>query len=760
MWSLHRHTVVRSTGFPIALVHGLREPRLAQAVEEVVDAEDAVLALGRRDGLDARELDALREGLDRGSFRLDRARVDDPSWVAAVSAHRRARRGAQRIGAAGRERPSPVRALADDPRLREALAVSNPRIFADVLRNPDRAQVVNQLASFAQRVSTKNETLSFFGPISYGVVDPAAPSGVRVAWDGPHVLRARRAHAAAWVVSALADAVAFDPVVAPWLVLRPRNRGLSRWSGAADELPARLLAAVDGRSTLAVLARRLDAEPAEVIAAAAALCRLGLVTHPVDPPVTAPDPLGHLVTAAAGVPGGAVPAGKVAELARLRDRFCDDDAMAKADRHTRFLDAVHRIAPDAKPGDAVDGQFYTDRTPLREECAGSVDLEVGGEHATELLARCAPALDFLAVVAHRRRTAARRRLARALGARTVPLWKVVVAAHALVQPADTELDALVAEAVAAAGDATEVDLAAHPGPAALLTGGAAGGEAVATTVDVMVAAPDVAAWTAGAYRVVLGDVHDSVLLTDWALQFHPDAARVRMERDCAIADAFGPVPALTVLGGRRTGIPPLELPGPVVEVSGTSGRAGSWAVDLDDVTVRSDGVDARLWCDSLGGEVALHNGELDTLVQTAFGPLRLRAPRLRTGPHTPRLTWGAAVVQRRRWEVDTAEVASIGAADDLRVLLAATRLRRRHGLPAAVFAHLPGVRKPMYADLAGPALLRAVARAATRVDQRSTTVVSEMLPAADELWLAGPRGAHTAELRCLFTRRPGSEVAR
>lgn len=750
-WWMSRQVILRTTGFPIDLVQRLRWPATAAAAADLAGAEQELIGLA---GPTERAV-TIRAQLARAAVRLGPAERTDPSWVAAVTRYRAAHRALDRTADTEAGAIPSVADLATDPRLREALAVSNPKILRDLDRRGTAAQVTHQLATFLQRVCLKNETLSFFGPINYATVDPEAPDGIALSWPGPAALRARRAHAASWVVAAVGDAVAFAEPVREWLVLRRRSDGVARWKGDPAGLPARLLDLADGQHTLGALARRLGVPLPAAVGAAAALCAAGVAWHQFEVPPSHPDPLALLVNRVAGVPGGAACAARLAELIAVRDGFCADGAEGKAARQDSFLAAARRIAPRLGDGSGRAGQFYTDRLPLREECAGLVDLRIGGRAATELGERVAPALDFLAAAALRRRALARRSVARRLGVRRLSLWKLVSVAHSWPQPTDDELGAAVAEAVPDP-DAPEVDLAAGPRLAALVAAAGAAGIGAVCSVDLLVAAADDAAWAAGDYDVVLGDVHDTALLTDWALQFHPAAHAARAERDATAAGAYGPVPAVTVLARRQTGIPPLELPGPTVELGGPSGQPNPWLVELRDLIVHSDGTEARLRCEPIGGEVALHNGELDTLVQTAFAPPRLRAPGIVLGAHTPRLRWGRAVVQRESWVLPLAELLPLGAASPAGALLAAARVRATYRLPEQVFVHLPGVRKPVFADLASPALLRAVARAARRTasdepDQQAR--ITELLPGLGRLWLRGPHGRHTAELRCVFARR-------
>ena len=93
------------------------------------------------------------------------------------------------------------------------------------------------------------------------------------------------------------------------------------------------------------------------------------------------------------------------------------------------------------------------------------------------------------------------------------------------------------------------------------------------------------AWARGEYEVVVGDLHDTALVWGWALQFHEERARVEAEMVQALGLLPRPVPVITVLPSRRTGLLPSEFPGPVVELGGVSGRPNGWRLALDDLHV-------------------------------------------------------------------------------------------------------------------------------------------------------------------------------
>ena len=169
---------------------------------------------------------------------------------------------------------------------------------------------------------------------------------------------------------------------------------------------------------------------------------------------------------------------------------------------------------------------------------------------------------------------------------------------------------------------------------------------------------------------------------------------------------------------------------------------------MDDLFVESDGKEARLVSRSLGGEVCLYNGELDSLVHTAFALPRIRSMRVNLGPHTPRLSLGGVVFQRETWALDLeGRQQLLGAKGDRGRLQAAMAVWERLGLPETVFVKMRDERKPILVDVKSPPLIRVLCNL---LEQREEALISEMLPGPEDLWLKGPLGRHTSEIRCTY----------
>ncbi|QSQ25138.1 lantibiotic dehydratase [Pyxidicoccus parkwayensis] len=757
-WSLFPHLVVRTTGFPFDWLERLGCPETARSARRLADAQRALEALRAEGPRVKRPPRAVLAALKAGRP-VDTEGLESPEVFAEWNTRARAAQEAEASFTEAMERESAkvetaLMALRREPRFLEAVASSSPPVARDLLEGREGARLRRQVASYLQRLCAKNETMGFFGPINYGRADAEAPTGVTLRWSGPEVLVGRNTFAASWLVQGLVRAIAFDPEVAAWLVLRRKAfaevpaRKSAPTPESAEELLPKLVEVADGTRTLAGLASSLGVAPGLAREAARLACDKGLLTHQLEVPAAVHHPVDDLAERVAGLP---CPAARrhvegLSALLELMGRYGAADAAAKMALQESFAALARTrwsVVPPSERGPASESHnFYQDRLPLREECGGDLRVDVGGERARELVTRLEPALAWMGEAARRTREAARAAVAGLVGARTVPFWKVVAAYADRPVPSDTSVAEVFAGAISDAS-ARHVELGGVVPPR---TPEDARALPLVTSVDLLVGARDVEAWGRGEYELVMGDVHDTALVWGWALQFHEARSRVESGMVRALGALRRPVPLLTVLASRRTGLLPSEFPGPVVELGGVSARASAWRMPLDDLFVESDGKSARLVSKRLGSEVCLYNGELESLVHTAFALPRIRPLRVSMGAHTPRLTLGGVVVQREQWRLGAEErEALLACRDDRARLRAAVGIWGARGMPDCVFAKFKDERKPVLVDVRSPPLLRVFLNL---LEQKEEVILSEMRPAPDQLWLKGPGGRHTVELRC------------
>lgn len=826
-WTLFPDIIVRSPGFPFELLERTRYARAADAARRLaweISAFEKYKVTAPKLHRPTRELLALLKAGKPIPAELS----SDPAAFADWNKYAEAVLAAsiefedafkEEHAAAERERT----ALCNDERFLEAIASSSPPVYLDLAKGRINNRVQRQLGSYLQRFAAKNETMSFFGPINYGRVDPALPDGVSYQWSGHSVLE-RKSYAASWLVQSAFKRIAQHPEIAPWLVFRRKgfseapsrtqrrsrlgdvllrmgkvtpeqvrdglakqastrlrlgeilvSQGLitvedvrqaleKQASGSADDAPSvdifhQLVAAADGQKNARALANELKVDVATVLEQAKIACERGFLTHQLEIPPGVHNPLDDLVERLAAIPGEAART-QLALIGRVLDRM-RDYGRAPAHEKVRINDEVGTLArsewnaehgaqrektQQEKERRGEGHNFYADRLPVREECGGDLRLSIGGERAAEITKKCERALEVLAYSAWMTRENARKALAAMLGEREIALWRVLATVSDRPIPYDTTISGALALAIPDPS-ASVVELSEMPRPQLPPE---AEELPIATSVDLLISARSVEEWANGEYEITLGDVHDTILVWGWALQFHEQRRRVETDMLRQLGSLKRKVPLVTPLASRRTGLIPPEFPGPVIEVGGVSGRASSWRLSLDDLFVRSNGQTSMLWSKSLQSEVCLYNGELESIIHTAYALPRIRPIRLSLTPHTPRLTLDGVVMQREQWQFPADAFGPLAQADDDKERLrAALAVWDELGLPEYVFAKFKGERKPLLVDVRNPLLLRVFLNL---LEQKQEVVMSEMRPGPGQLWLKDGAQRYTSELRCTFFR--------
>ena len=171
-------------------------------------------------------------------------------------------------------------AVAQDPRFREAVVWQNRHAaatgLASFLRRPagsgrgtsrDRGHV-QMLTSYLQRYCIKNDTIGFFGPV--GWAELGAGEGRISVRPGPEMIASRDVFLEGWAIDALADRLAEDEAMRPWLAplrspfIRREGTGYVLPNGQRIELGplgSALVAACDGTRSARVLMRELGPVP-------------------------------------------------------------------------------------------------------------------------------------------------------------------------------------------------------------------------------------------------------------------------------------------------------------------------------------------------------------------------------------------------------------------------------------------------------------------------------------------------------------------
>ncbi|MET8910076.1 lantibiotic dehydratase [Micromonospora sp. NPDC004551] len=746
-WSVWRDTVVRTAGFPAAGLDRFAGPEAAAAADALLDG------------------DGTREVFEKAL-----ADAADESSAAALD-------------------------LAADPLLREAVTWQNPDMLIALdgllrtdpsVRNSRRRKREMALLRYWQRYCGKAETIGFFGPVSWGTLEPETATSVVT--PGAGLVRHRRVHFEAWALTAYADRLGADLAVRRWWSptrpphLTVTGHRLHRPLHPPVELPpveARLLAAADGRTPATELVERFRAAgdlrtADDGYLLLDRLVERGLLAWDAALP-TSPAAERVLAGRIAAIGDPAARAAAEAGLDRLR---AARDAVAAAagdpDRLGAALAVLNSEFTEVTGSAATRhaGQMYAGRTLVYEETERDLDVRVGAavrEALADPLAVVLTAARWLTAEVGAACTAVvadlHAELAEDGPVRLADVWApaqgLLLAPDGPLQRAAAGLTARWRELFGLADLPPEqaeltlrsADLAARAAEL-FAADGPGWPSARIHSPDVQIAAADLDALNRGEFLLVLGELHPSLSTFDSAVltPFHPDPAALRAGFDADLGSVRLRVvypanyPRLTT---RTT----YELTGPQDRQIGIDTARGA---DLDRLVPATD---VRIERAGAAFDAVFPDGRrwpLTEVFGNLFSALLLDSFKLLDpAPHMPRITIDRLVVARRTWRTTVGECGLAGVTGEAERYLAVRRLRQRLGLPERVFVKVGTEVKPCYVDLTGPLHIRslcAMVDAAARTGPDVAVVVTELLPDPARSWITDAQGrGYVNELRLQIT---------
>ncbi|MFI0165562.1 lantibiotic dehydratase [Streptomyces sp. NPDC017095] len=691
----------------------------------------------------------------------------------------RAAQSAQEIAASGRFRAAVAwqnRGVLDSA-IRPFLNWS-PATGGRTFKQRQREELV---AHYWQRFCVKNDTIGFFGPVGWGVLDTGRP-GVSVE-PGTGLTASSEVFWSSWSVDALAREIDADPEAHAWTA--PRRVPFVRLEEDAVRLPARppqpvppqtlrLLRLCDGTRSVPDLQREAGPDT-DVPALLAELVRRRWITWRLDVPAgIRPDRGLRACLERIGEPGP-----RATALARLdalhgaveavRAAGEDPERLVAAltlveETFQRVTDAAAKREKSATtaPGRAV---VYSDsRRAARVTLGGPVlaalaplDLLMSGtawltsalaarvtERVTEVYERlragtgpgrpvdlaafwfaCMPVLHGAAVAD-----------AAGLQAEFERRWQRIL-------PASQGVRRVTVAGADIAGRVAEVF-----GPAA------APGWTAARYVspDVMIAAADAADVERGEFHLVLGELHlaANTLGNELFVNQHPDPGRL-FER----TDHDHPAPRLMPL------LPKEHKSRLSARIRHALVRPQDYQVALLDNTAdphrdrtvpSADAVvehrDGRL-CVVLPDGAVFPAVEVFAHVLTTLVTDRFRL--LPEADHSPRITIDRMTVARETWRFTGSALDFADDKSEARRFVRARHWRDTHELPRFVFVVSPTEPRPFFVDFDSPVYVNILAKAARRLarkDPDARLTVTEMLPTPEQAWLTDDQGhRYSSEIR-------------
>ncbi|RJS18784.1 hypothetical protein DRW03_24300 [Corallococcus sp. H22C18031201] len=754
-WTLGDVFVLRHAGFPFDWLEALGLSSALQAeAARLLDAEHALVDAVRAEASEA-DANALREALAQGREPARKLRVG-PELQAALVRHREQRAALQARYAEERQGlRARLRERAGDAGIQEAVFLSSPAMFDNVWRRylsgdarpdtSDARRVERQVYTYLQRFCAKNETTSFFGPISYGERTSEDAFDVRTVPSGD---TRRRTFFSFWAVTELARAVGRERTLRPHLPLR-LNPVFTLTPGRAVCAPLGLDVPLsqEAEALLAVLREHpTPTQAAKVLGVAAeaverlaiplvkgALLLWGLAFQPND--------FGTFESVRASV--AALPESEARTrwlerldgLEHLRSEFQSADLTGRRGLLPRLEARFTEVT--GKPARRGEGQVYADRLVIYEEASSPFRLRFGQRFTEELETALSAPLALSAAYGERVQRGFREQVRDALGPDERPVdfldYAVRLRPDNVAGSRFSPVPPVMLEEDAARARTLPVDFLGTSAP---------GGR---------YALPDVclAKKEGEGFEVMLARVHHHLLLWSWLGAFYPDRARYAavaerwLKADPAAKGLVGMAirrrnKGFYVFPGRRL----LYSVSDVLDVEeGALTPAAVKVLPTREGPVLVDGKGERLWL-----YMPLDDFSSYPPFAALAHPQVLHAPLRTSGSHLPRLSVGGAVYQRERWELPAERLAKVTGFD---LFLAVQRERRAKGWSRFVFMRTSKERKPYLIDTASPFALDLLSHLAREAERLS---LEEMYPAPEQLWLKDERGRYTCELRMQFTR--------
>ena len=754
--------VVRSTGVPFEVLESLATTDVSQAARAILERRAALQTLART-STDAIDQHAALSFGQRKKLRkrLAAGAAIDSHGVPALEDYERARAAID----------DAVRAL--DEQLATSYEGSTQRIIAaarthlpaiavlqlasetlDALLASEHPKHTRSLASWLQRVCSKNDTISRFGPSWWGHVDAAA-AGVTI--EPEPGIAARVVWVERWVVLGLIEAINADPDVRPELA--PRK------SPSTPPVDDPLVARCDGLTPAHVLGE-LDR--------LAELADQGVLIWKLEAMFVDDLPLPTLA----------------ADVARWRDGPVRGRWLAAIDEVVALADECQREIDPARRRDVIErlqamlgargvmqrartGRLYEATNPLVENCSRAGAFVLGTRPIDALLADATPWLELFRdaasvialsiydgvhdLVTRAPRTHGRLGLPAFLAfaeANGVNLRGPAIARFA--PAAFRDIRKAFARQLADRADAPAWELS--PADCRFLAGPRVPQpDLPCPSADLAIVADSCDAVARGDYQWVISELHHHFALMGRAVSWScPDPARLHAHlraahrhQPAAFYDA-----ATSTVQSVHAGTESLidALGGNVATSYRTKPHWKSFPPWEVEVILDEERRDIRLAC--RGTDL----GSLFPLPRYFFGmhpffPLQL-------DPHTPRLYRGRTIFQRRAWVITNEELGGPFGQLSAALVLAVERLRADRDLPRWVFLRvrddvLSGADatnrmkdvKPICLDLESYVFIEMLAR---RLRKYGRVELVEMIPAPHQLVWHEADGHRCFEIRTLL----------
>jgi Lantibiotic dehydratase, N terminus len=611
-----------------------------------------------------------------------------------------------------RSKRSRLRAVANDDKFREAVFLSNPTCYErintylqtwqDEYPNSSARRIERLIAVYLQRFSAKNESVSFFGPVSFGKFTdgPIAISQEEVLPNNTRSVRI--AH---WAAEAIASSRHGSPIF-----LSANN-----WA-PLEYLPPELMT-----DDIEHLQRLLDA-----FCLASFQERMVLMKEM--------ESLFTKITGIAPVRNHGQSYGDRMIISEDRHyeiaRFSIGGAIVKelTDDYSRIIKFA--IQPDSIKFDAM-------RRSFREFFCSE-----WGETAT------IPYLEVADLIAKRPSVQVTiRERAHCLWSKTIEpffygLHKILMkgSGQGRVMLTSSDIDALTIATLPGT----------DPWPCVI-------------SPDILIGSKSFKDINTGQYSLVLGELHSGFGTNGFYASVHPDQASFAQELISlyeVAAQGREPVRAIAPIFNKT--FADLELPFRAINLGGCPTKRDV-TLDLSDLLVSAGAQYLELRetqsnrplfiCTKLPRILGLFPLQLFSFPSCSLDPIRTYL--LAQRRHFPRVSYQRFTLLRETWRVAREQLLSLLQGTEMSVLTSFNQYAVQQLWPRCLYVRPEANEKPLFIDRFNPYLLLDLRRRLDRSSAQEIDIV-EMLPGPEELWLADDDGSHTSELRMTFISTTGT----
>ncbi|HEY0733739.1 MAG TPA: lantibiotic dehydratase, partial [Herpetosiphonaceae bacterium] len=777
-WAIWRWVGLRSAGFSIDHLLALAAPEWAAVVDRYLELEAAAQQAQER------ALQVLREILEapqpeerdpvvRAIQALKKGqppkRAVPPAAEPAVAAFcelqaqtRAALAEVERaVQQATAHASGVIRSIAHDSAFREALIWQNRHALQTgvdaLLRQPADAPVRSSkyrqhealIVNYIQRYCAKNDTIGFFGPVGWAYVQDEGQAATMQ--PGDRLLAARTVYFDGWGIDALAETLAQDEALHPWLT--PRRLPHVFVDGTTLHLPlvpparipaiqAAVLAACDGVRTARQLAADLANDPAtgvksidDVYKILKKLCAQNRIVWTLEVPAEGLHPEQSLRRQLERIEDEQLRLRSLGALAELESaRAAVADARGDVERMGQAMEHLESTFTrlTGLPATRRAGSTYAGRTLVYEDCRRDVDVTFGPALIESIGEALAPIFTsarwFTYQAANLYREAfitIYRDLTQKVGSRTVDFASFWLWAHPIIfgevtgqiealesdfQNRWTNILALPEGQRHVVYSSREIERKVAEAFAAPRRGWTS---ARYHSPDVMIAAPSIEAINSGQYQAVLGELHPAAntLKTALFVDQHPTPQVLYQ----AVADDFAE-PNVVLVASREEGGPTLRLSTALMSpqdirlvfAQDSCGLDPAQTIPVSALVIEA--FDRTLMVRTRDGRLRFEIIEL--LGELLMIQLLHHFSMIRRARYTPRISFDSLVICRESWRFAPEDL--LFPPNETERLIAVRRWAHSFDLPRFVFISTPTEQKPFYLDFESPSSIELFAKAVRR----------------------------------------------